>query len=88
MHYVMQGMVPEFSVSCCNLVDKWKKLVGSQESYEIDIATEMQNLSADVIARSAFGSSFEEGKKIFELQKEQVVLVIEAAEAIYIPGLR
>lgn len=87
-HEKIQGMVPEFSVSCCNLVDKWKKLVGSQESYEIDIATEMQNLSADVIARSAFGSSFQEGKKIFELQKEQVVLVIEAAQAIYIPGLR
>ena len=81
-------MVPAFSISCCNLIDRWIKLVGSQESYELDISPELQNLSADVIARAAFGSTIEEGKQIFELQKEQVVLVIEAAQAIYIPGLR
>ncbi|KAK3041742.1 hypothetical protein RJ639_000666 [Escallonia herrerae] len=41
-----------------------------------------------VIARSAFGSSLEEGKKIFELQQEQVVLLIEASQALYVRGLR
>ncbi|KAK2989447.1 hypothetical protein RJ640_018765 [Escallonia rubra] len=87
-HEKIQGMLPAFSDSCYKLINGWKKLVGSQESYELDIASELQNLSADVIARSAFGSSLEEGKKIFELRKEQVVLVIEASQALYIPGLR
>lgn len=82
-------MVPAFLTSCCNLVERWNKIsVDSEGKFELDIATEMQNLSSDVIARAAFGSSFEEAKTIFELQKEQSVLVLEAFLSLYFPGLR
>ncbi|PSS19329.1 Cytochrome P450 CYP72A219 like [Actinidia chinensis var. chinensis] len=87
-HDKIQGMMPAFSTTCCNLVDRLKELASSHGSYELDIAAEFQKFSADVISRTAFGSSYEEGKKIFELQKEQAVLVLEAAQEIYIPGLR
>ncbi|KAL2471934.1 Cytochrome [Abeliophyllum distichum] len=87
-HEKIQGMVPAFLTSCVNLIDQWKNTVGSEESFELDIAQEMQNLAADVISRAAFGSNFEDGKKIFELQKEQVVLVLEAFMSIYLPGFR
>ncbi|KAA8518951.1 hypothetical protein F0562_016275 [Nyssa sinensis] len=87
-HQKLQGMVQAFSTSCCNLIDRWKKLVTPHGSHELDITPEFQSFSGDVIARTGFGSSYEEGKKIFELQKEQAVLVIEASQAIYIPGLR
>ena len=80
--------MPAFSTTCCNLVDRLKELVSPHGSYELDIAAEFQKFSADVISRTAFGSSYEEGKKIFELQKEQAVLVLEAHQEIYIPGLR
>ncbi|XP_075522407.1 cytochrome P450 CYP72A616-like [Primulina tabacum] len=85
----IQGMVPAFLTSCCNLVERWNKVsVDSEGKFELDIAPEMQNLSSDVIARAAFGSSFEEAKTIFELQKEQAVLVLEAFQSLYFPGLR
>lgn len=84
----MQGMVPAFLTSCANLVNKWKELMGSQEWFELDVMPQMQVFSSDVIARAAFGSSYEHGKRIFELQKEQVVLVIEAAQSLYLPGFR
>ncbi|GFQ03931.1 cytochrome p450 cyp72a219 [Phtheirospermum japonicum] len=84
-----QRMVPTFIVSCGDLVKRWKqKLSDSEGRLELDIAPEMQMLSSDVIARAAFGTSFEEAKAIFELQKEQAALVLEAFLSLYFPGLR
>uniref|UniRef100_A0A2N9ES92 Cytochrome P450 n=1 Tax=Fagus sylvatica TaxID=28930 RepID=A0A2N9ES92_FAGSY len=81
-------MVPAFSTSCFGLIDRWKELISPQGSCEIDVASEFQNLAGDVISRTAFGSSYEEGKMIFELQKEQIKLALEAHNNIYIPGFR
>ncbi|XP_011029497.1 PREDICTED: cytochrome P450 CYP72A219-like [Populus euphratica] len=84
----LRGMIPAFSACCCDLVQRWKKLAGPQGSCELDVAREINILASDVIARAAFGSSYEEGKKIFDLQKDQVILVHEAFYSIYFPGLR
>lgn len=82
-------MVPTFLSSCCNLIECWKeKSVDSQGKFELDVAPEMQKLTSDIIARAAFGTSFDEAKTIFELQKEQVVLALEAFQMFYFPGLR
>ncbi|XP_027081043.1 cytochrome P450 CYP72A616-like [Coffea arabica] len=87
-HEKLQGMVPKVLASCCNLIDRWKMLLASEGRSEIDINSELHRLSADVISRAAFGSSYNEGKKIFELQKEQAALATEANGALYVPGLR
>ncbi|ONI33087.1 hypothetical protein PRUPE_1G404900 [Prunus persica] len=84
----LKGMVPAFVTSSSGLINRWENLIGVQGSCEVDVAPEFQNLAGDVIARTAFGSSFEEGKKIFELQKKQAVLVLEAYYGFYFPGLR
>lgn len=81
-------MTPAFSTSCSEFIDRWTKLATPEGSCEVDVAAEFQNITGDIIARTAFGSSFAEGKKIFELQKEQAILVIEAYYSLYIPGLR
>ncbi|XP_057972259.1 cytochrome P450 CYP72A616-like [Malania oleifera] len=87
-HDKLKGMVPAFSTSCSNMIDGWKKLTSPEGSRELDVAPEFQNLTGDVIARTAFGSSYEAGKKVFEFQKEQAALVIEAFQDFYFPGLR
>ncbi|ERN10104.1 hypothetical protein AMTR_s00013p00262850 [Amborella trichopoda] len=84
----LKGMVPEFILSCKEMIARWGKLVGEEGSCEIDVFPELQALTADVISRTAFGSSYEEGKRLFQLQQEQPDLVMQAIRNIYIPGFR
>lgn len=44
-------------------------------------------LKPEILLKTVFGSSFEEGKRIFELQ-EQVSLTMKALQNVYIPGFR
>ncbi|CAJ1973576.1 unnamed protein product [Sphenostylis stenocarpa] len=84
----LKAMVPAFSSSCYNMIERWEKSVETEGWCELDVCSEFNILTGDVIARTAFGSSYQEGKKIFELQKEQAILVNEALNSLYIPGFR
>ncbi|PNX91177.1 secologanin synthase-like protein [Trifolium pratense] len=84
----LKMMLPIFFESCNDLISKWEGMLSSDGSCEIDVWPSIQNLSSDVIARTAFGSSYEEGVKIFQLQKEQAELTMEVLTKIYIPGWR
>ncbi|KAL5768542.1 hypothetical protein ACOSQ2_015325 [Xanthoceras sorbifolium] len=85
----LRVMLPELATSCRTMIEEWKKMVNTQEeSCELDIWPEFQKLTADAISRAAFGSNYEEGKKMFGLQKELIQLVLEAMMTLYIPGFR
>ncbi|KAA8524992.1 hypothetical protein F0562_011370 [Nyssa sinensis] len=84
----LKQMLPAFYLSCSEIMSKWEKLVPTEGSCELDVWPYLQTLSSDVISRTAFGSSYEEGRKIFELQKEQAELALLASQSIYIPGFR
>ncbi|XP_051130097.1 cytochrome P450 CYP72A219-like [Andrographis paniculata] len=88
-HDKLLGMIPTFLTSCSNLVERLtNKIEGSSGNLELDIAPEMHRLASDIIARAAFGVSFEEAETIFKLQKEQAALVLDAASTVYFPGSR
>ncbi|KAF5180858.1 Cytochrome p450, partial [Thalictrum thalictroides] len=83
----LKMMLPAFDTSCCEMINKWLNL--TSEGYcELDVWPDLQNLTTDVISRTGFGSSYEEGRQIFRLQGEQAALVAQAGQSIYIPGLR
>lgn len=81
-------MIPTFSISCHELIRRWEELTSPQGSFELDVWPEIKNLTGDAISRAAFSSSYEEGKIIFQLQKEQIALMNEAAYSMYVPGFR
>ncbi|XP_077228015.1 cytochrome P450 CYP72A616-like isoform X2 [Tasmannia lanceolata] len=84
----LKRMLPAFSTCCSELISRWEQLVVSQGSCELDVWPELQILTGDVISRTAFGSNYKEGRRIFQLQTEQAKLLIEAAQSLYLPGFR
>ncbi|KAI8552353.1 hypothetical protein RHMOL_Rhmol06G0260100 [Rhododendron molle] len=81
-------MVPAMYSSCCEMISKWEVLVSTKGSCELDVWPYLFTLTADVISRTAFGSDYEEGKQIFQLQREQTDLLMQRLQSMYIPGWR
>ncbi|CAA7029979.1 unnamed protein product [Microthlaspi erraticum] len=85
----IKNMVSTFHISCCEVVCQWEKLVSDKgSSCEVDVWPWIVNLTGDVISRTAFGSSYKEGHRIFLLQEELAKLIIQALAKSYIPGYR
>ncbi|CAM0881359.1 unnamed protein product [Alopecurus aequalis] len=82
----IKGMLPEFSACCEGLVSRWMESIGSNGSCELNVWPELQSLTGDVISRTAFGSSYLEGRKIFQLQSEQAGRLMTNIRKIIIPG--
>ena len=84
----LQKMLPAFAACANELVARWEGYVESDGAKEIDVWPEFQNLTGDVISRSAFGSRFSEGRRIFQLQSEQAQNLVKMMNTLYLPGFR
>ncbi|KAI7746686.1 hypothetical protein M8C21_018298, partial [Ambrosia artemisiifolia] len=74
----------------CNdiLITEWAKLVSESGWCELDVQPYIDDFSSDVISRNAFGSSYEQGRRIYQLQKEQAMLTSQVLKSPYLPGRR
>ncbi|XP_022848536.1 cytochrome P450 CYP72A219-like isoform X1 [Olea europaea var. sylvestris] len=84
----LRHMIPAMHTSCIEMINKWEMLASEKITIEIDVQPYLEDLTCDVISRTAFGSSYAQGKMIFRLQKEQAELTRQVLQSVYIPGWR
>ncbi|KMS98250.1 hypothetical protein BVRB_4g093990 [Beta vulgaris subsp. vulgaris] len=82
----LKFMIPALWESSDAMVKEWEVMVSKTGSCEIEVWSCLHKLSADLISRAAFGSSYEEGKRIFELLTEQIKIAVPVLDSVYIPG--
>ena len=68
------------------MMEKWTEPI--KQGHHIEVYKEFKNLTADIIARTAFGSSYADGERVFELQQELQIIVDQLLVTVYIPGSR
>ncbi|XP_061992901.1 cytochrome P450 734A1 [Rosa rugosa] len=81
-------LIPVMATSMVDMMDKWSAMSSDSGEVEIEVSESFQTLTEDIITRTAFGSSYEDGKAIFRLQAQQVLFVAEAFQKVFIPGFR
>ncbi|KAK8522813.1 hypothetical protein V6N12_056508 [Hibiscus sabdariffa] len=59
----LKNMTPAIIASVETMLEKWK----GQEGKEIEVYQEFKLLASEIISRTAFGSSYLEGEKIFDI---------------------
>ncbi|KAL8518443.1 hypothetical protein ACS0TY_009719 [Phlomoides rotata] len=78
----LKDMVPAMVASVDTMLEKWK----FEQGKEIEINKEFKLLTSEVISRTAFGSSYIEGKNIFEMLTKLSILASKNAFKIRLFG--
>ncbi|KAK1374057.1 Cytochrome P450, E-class, group I [Heracleum sosnowskyi] len=79
----LKSMTPAMIASVEMMLDRWKQ----HEGKEIDVFQEFKFLSSEIISRTAFGSSFMEGKDIFDMLTEIAIIITRNSYRVRLPGL-
>lgn len=80
--------MPSAAMCVEGMITKWEGILGVNDSCEVDVFSEFQKLTADIISHVAFGSSYEEGSKVFQLLNEQGKLISKVYYMASFPFLR
>ncbi|KAE8710158.1 CYP749A22 protein [Hibiscus syriacus] len=79
----LKKMIPEMIVSVEMMLRSWKL----QQGKEIEVFEEFRLLTSDIISRTAFGSSYLEGKNIFDMTKTYSDIIRRNVFKIRLPGI-
>ena len=78
-------------VSCAEpLIKEWERLASSNESREVEVEFSklFQDLTADIISHTGFGSSYKQGKEVFHTQRQLLALAVATLLNVQLPGLK
>ncbi|KAG8503050.1 hypothetical protein CXB51_000834 [Gossypium anomalum] len=88
MERVQACWLPDIVVETCKMLGKWEERRAGRDEFQMKVFKQLHDLSADIISRIAFGTFFEQGKRIFSLQEQQMQFFSLAVKSLNIPGLR
>nr|CAD1833787.1 unnamed protein product [Ananas comosus var. bracteatus] len=73
-----------------SMMEEWETQMIQNENKEaeVDLSLQFQELTADVISHTAFGSSYKEGKEVFLAQKDLQILAMNNILNVQIPGFK
>ena len=77
-------MIPSMISSVEVMLERWKH----HEGKEIEVFEEFRLLTSEVISRTAFGSSYLEGKNIFEMLMKLALVSSRNTYKLRFPGIR
>ncbi len=77
-------MFPAMVASVEMMLKRW----GHHEGKQIDVFQEFKVLTSEIISRTAFGSSYLEGEKIFDMLKKMTFIIARNHYKVRIPGIK
>jgi PHYB activation tagged suppressor 1 len=77
-------MFADMKASAETMVERWK----IHEGKEIDVYEEFRLYTSEVISRTAFGSSYLEGKTLFEKLSKLTIIIFRNLLKVRFPGMR
>ena len=77
-------MIPAMISSAEVMLERWKNFEGK----EIEVCEEFRLFTSEVISKTAFGSSYLEGKKIFDRLRRLALLASQNSFTIRLPIIR
>nr|POE95536.1 11-oxo-beta-amyrin 30-oxidase [Quercus suber] len=80
----LKNMIPSMISSIEVMLEGWKH----HEGKEIEVSEEFRLLTSEVISRTAFGSSYLEGKNIFQMLMKLALISSRNAYKLRFPGIR
>ncbi|CAL5071585.1 unnamed protein product [Urochloa decumbens] len=85
----LKMMTATMSGCARSMMSDWEaQLTDSGDSVEVELSSQFEELTADVISHTAFGSSYKEGRQVFLAQRELQFLAFSTAFNVQIPALR
>lgn len=79
-------MVKAIGACTSSRLKKWEEEVARDPRKELEMHSEFVQLTGDIIAHTSFGTSYVEGKEVFDVQRELHKMVIATVTDVYIPG--
>ncbi|KAA8529302.1 hypothetical protein F0562_033899 [Nyssa sinensis] len=79
----LRSMIPTMITSAEMMLERWKQYEGK----EIEVFEEFRVLTSEVISKTAFGSSYLEGKSMFEMLMKLTLIISSNAHKIKFPGI-